>query len=272
MEDKNQIFKKGSKTFFYSSFFFPKNVKEDVSALYAFVRLVDDFVDSVPALREEFFNFKNLYYEDLKGKPSNVLVIDEFVTLQKKYMFKQEWIDAFLLAMESDLNIQKMQMMKDAEDYMYGSASVVGFMMCRILGIKEEAYPYANKLGQAFQYINFIRDIAEDNTLNRQYLPNENLKKHNLANLSFDYIKQNQENFNKFIRAELDYFYKLIDQAKVGFKFIPKRYRIPIEIATNLYIYTARIIYKNPSIIYQVKVKPSKTRIFYEALKVIFKN
>lgn len=272
MDSKIEIFKKGSKTFFYSSFFFPKNIKEDVSTLYAFVRVADDFVDSVPALREKFLNFKNLYYEALKGKLSNISVIDEFVTLQKKYMFKQDWVDAFLLAMESDLNIQKMQIMKDTEDYMYGSASVVGFMMCRILGIKEEAYPYALKLGEAFQYINFIRDIAEDNTLHRQYLPDENLKKYNLENLSFDYIKQNQENFNKFIRAELDYFYKLIDQAKVGFKFIPKRYRIPIEIATNLYLFTARIIYQNPSIIYKVKVKPKKTKIFYEALKVIFKN
>lgn len=272
MENKNQIFKNGSKTFFYSSFFFPKKVKEEVSTLYAFVRVADDFVDNVPAFREEFFNFKNLYYQALDGKASGDNVIDDFVLLQKKYDFKNEWVDAFLLAMESDLGVQKLKTLEESEKYMYGSASVVGLMMCKILGIKEEAYFYADKLGQAFQYINFIRDIDEDNSLNRQYLPQQNLEKYNLENLEEDYIKQNQENFQKFLRAELDYFYQLVDEAKKGFHFMPRRYRIPIKIATNLYIYTGKIIYENPQVVYEKKVKPRMSRILIEALKVIIKN
>lgn len=272
MESKNQIFKNGSKTFFYSSFFFPKKVKEEVSILYAFVRVADDFVDQVPALKEEFFHFKNLYYQALVGNASGDNIIDDFVALQKKYDFKNEWVDAFLLAMESDLGVQKLKTIEESTKYMYGSASVVGFMMCKILGIKEEAYAYADKLGQAFQYINFIRDIDEDNALNRQYLPQQNLEKYNLDSLRENYISQNQENFIKFLRVELEYFYELIDEAKKGFGFIPRRYRIPIEIATNLYLYTAKIIYKNPLIVYEKKVKPKISRIFIEALKVILKK
>lgn len=272
MDNKNQIFKKGSKTFFYSSFFFPKKVKEEVSILYAFVRVADDFVDNVPAFREEFFNFKNLYYQALNGRPSRDNVIDDFVALQKKYSFKQDWVDAFLLAMESDLGVQKLKTIEESEKYMYGSASVVGLMMCKILGIKEEAYFYADKLGQAFQYINFIRDIDEDNSLNRQYLPEENLRKYNLENLREDYIRQNQDNFVKFLRGKLEYFYKLVNEAKKGFHFIPRRYRIPIEIATNLCLYTAKVIYKNPLVVYDKKVKPKMSRIFMEALKVLIKN
>lgn len=271
MENQNKIFKKGSKTFFYSTFFFPENVKKDITVLYAFVRVVDDFVDSVPPLKQEFYNFKNLYYEALKGNSSNYFVIDDFVILQNKYNFKQEWVDEFFSAMESDLNFQKILNLKQAEKYMHGSASVIGFMMCRILGLKEESLFYADKLGQSFQYINFIRDIAEDNNLNRQYLPQENLEKYNLENLSFEYLKNNQENFNKFLRNEIEYFNQLINEAKPGFILIPKRYRMPIQIATNLYLYTAKIIYKNPMIVFERKVKPSLTRILYEALKVIFK-
>lgn len=270
MQNKKQIFKKGSKTFFYSTLFFPKNIKEDVSTLYAFVRVADDFVDNVPALREEFYSFKNNYYQALGGESKGDNIIDEFILLQKKYNFNQEWIDGFLYAMESDLNFTKCLTLSDTEKYMYGSAEVVGLMMSKILGLNIEAYSYASRLGQAFQYINFIRDIAEDNTLNRQYLPEENLKKYNLENLSLEYIKNHQDNFEKFLRKELDYFYELIQEAKLGFKFIPLAYRIPIMIATNLYIYTAGVIYKNPMIVYAKKVKPGKFRIFYEALKVIF--
>jgi phytoene synthase len=272
MNNKIEIFKKGSKTFFYSSFFFPHKVKEEVATLYAFVRVADDFVDSVPALRDEFYDFKNKYYLALKGEKSNISVIDDFVSLQKKYEFSQDWVDAFLNTMESDLGIQKCENLKETEIYMYGSASVIGFMMCRILGIKEETHIYADKLGQAFQYINFIRDIKEDITLNRQYLPQENLQKYNLENLKEDYIKDNQENFTLFFREELDHFFRLTEEAKKGFILIPKTYRIPIVIATNLYIYIGKIIHSNPKVVYEKKVKPSKIRILYEALKVILTN
>lgn len=272
MENKTQIFKKGSKTFFYSSLFFPKKIKEDVSTLYAFVRTADDFVDSVPALKEEFYDFKNKYYLGLKGEESHIPVIDDFISLQNKYKFNQDWVDDFLSTMESDLNFVNCRNIKDTEKYMYGSASVVGFMMCKILGIKEEAYAYADKLGQAFQYINFIRDIEEDNSLHRQYLPQENLQKYNLENLKKSYIINNKDNFEAFLRNELDHFFVLMDQAKEGFIFIPKRYRIPIQIASSSYIYTAKRIYKNPKIVYEKKVKPSKSRILLVSLKVIIKN
>ena len=56
-----RIFKNGSKTYYYSSFFFPPNVKEDVFKLYSFVRKADDYVDSVPQQKQEFYSFKARY-------------------------------------------------------------------------------------------------------------------------------------------------------------------------------------------------------------------
>lgn len=272
MENKYQIFKKGSKTFFYSSLFFPKEKRQAISTLYAFVRTADDFVDQTPPLAKDFYDFKNQYYLALQGKISNLKVIDEFIFLQKKYDFDQDWIDAFFKVMQSDLSEVRCKDLSETNSYMYGSASVIGFMLCKILEIKPEAYIYADKLGQAFQYINFIRDIAEDNALNRQYLPEVNLQKYSLENLLKEHVMENQANFIDFIRKELDYFYLLIKESKGGFAFIPWRYRMPIEIATNLYIYTARIIYKNPLIVYQCKVKPSRWRIFLEAVRVILRQ
>jgi phytoene synthase len=56
-----RIFKKGSKTYFYNSLFFPNNVKDDVFILYSFVRKADDFVDAVPQQVEEFHQFRDQY-------------------------------------------------------------------------------------------------------------------------------------------------------------------------------------------------------------------
>jgi len=41
-------FKQGSRTYFNSSLFFPRKIRRDVFALYGFVRIADNFVDSVP--------------------------------------------------------------------------------------------------------------------------------------------------------------------------------------------------------------------------------
>jgi phytoene synthase len=56
-----QIFQKGSQTYFWSSFFFPKAVFKKVSILYAFVRLFDDFVDKIPQDKPGFARFEKQY-------------------------------------------------------------------------------------------------------------------------------------------------------------------------------------------------------------------
>lgn len=54
------IFKKGSKTYFYSTIFFPKAVKKDVFTLYSFLRKADDYVDSIPRIQKDFMLLKNV--------------------------------------------------------------------------------------------------------------------------------------------------------------------------------------------------------------------
>ena len=55
-----QIFKQGSKTYFYSSIFFPSIIRKDVFKLYAFVRKTDNYVDATPQDIDGFNNFKKL--------------------------------------------------------------------------------------------------------------------------------------------------------------------------------------------------------------------
>ncbi len=50
---------------------------------------------------------------------------------------------------------------------MYGSASVVGLMMCHLIGFTDPKYEkkaksYATELGNAMQLTNFLRDVRED--------------------------------------------------------------------------------------------------------------
>jgi 15-cis-phytoene synthase len=71
-----EIFKKGSTTYFYSSLLFPKDVREDIFILYAFVRTTDNFVDTVPQQKKEFKKFVKEYQTSLVKRESTNLIKD----------------------------------------------------------------------------------------------------------------------------------------------------------------------------------------------------
>jgi len=261
-----EIFKKGSKTYFTSSLFFPKKIKDDIFVLYAFARKADNFVDSIPQDKEGFEKFTKDFFSAAKGIPSQDLVISSFVSLKNKKQFEDCWIEAFLESMRMDTHKTSYETKEDLDKYIYGSAEVIGLMMSKIMGLKEEAVPPARLLGKAMQHINFIRDIKEDIFLGRTYFTRESIKKHNLCTLSFSEAINNKENFRAFIREQISGYNALVKEAEKGFKFIPKRELIAIKTASDMYKWTARTIEKNPLIVYRKKVKPSFFRIILSAI------
>jgi len=263
-----EIFREGSTTYFNSSIFFPKSVRKDVFILYGFVRVADNFVDTIPQQREEFLNFRHLYEEALSGKKVDNFVIEYFVDLMERKEFKPEWVDAFLHSMELDLTKKVYNSLNETLEYIYGSAEVIGLFMAKILDLPEKAYFAAERLGRAMQYINFIRDIKEDIKLGRRYFP---LGDYDLKNLTKEEAINNKEEFERFFRDQIKLYFKWQEEAEKGFKYIPKRYWIPIQTASDMYKWTALKIKENPFIVYEEKVKPSKGRIIRTVLKNIFK-
>jgi phytoene synthase len=255
------IFKKGSRTYFYSSLFFPPAIRDDVFRLYAFVRKADDFVDSTPQQSSEFYAFKEKYENALDGIPSGDIVIDEFTKISLRKNFDSNWVEAFLWSMESDLYINRYDTEDALRVYLYGSAEVVGLMMAKIMDLPEEAYPSARALGRAMQYANFIRDISEDLELGRIYFPMPELYERGLTGLEYEQVSEKPEAFKDLIYTQLDRFTEWQAEAEAGFSFIPRRYRIPIKTASEMYKWTAKVIRRNPMIVYDVKVKPSIPRI-----------
>jgi 15-cis-phytoene synthase len=256
-----KIFKKGSKTYFYSSVFFPKKIRKNVIKLYAFVRTADDLVDSVPQKKTEFNLFVKKYEQALKGIKSNDIVIDSFIELMNEKKIEKKWIKSFLNSMKSDLNQKKFKSLKEVEKYMYGSAEVIGLCMSKILELNSKAEKHAMLLGKSMQYINFIRDIEEDWKMNRTYFPENEFKEFNINELTLQEINLNKLNFEKFIKKQLSHYWKWQKKAEQGFKFIPKKSLLPIKTASELYKWTAKQIELNPSIVLTKKIKPSIPRI-----------
>lgn len=254
-------FKRGSRTYFYSTMFFPKAVKEDVFRLYSFVREADDLVDRIPQDREGFYQFRDRYRRAMAGERSGDLVVDSFVSLSREKGFNPKWTEAFFWSMESDLNKRTYRTIGELMPYLYGSAEVVGLFMSRVMNLSEAALPYARMLGRAMQYINFIRDIDEDLKLGRTYLPLEELEEYGLRSLDRGEALAKPKEFRAFIRRQVERYMGWQREAELGFRFIPTRYLLPIKTASDMYAFTARRILESPMIVYERKVKPSIPRI-----------
>lgn len=264
------IFKGGSKTYYYSSVFFPRNVRKDVSILYSFVRKADDFVDHIPQKQGEFYAFEEGYKKALAGQESGDQVIDSFVDLMDRKGFDPGWVDAFLHSMGLDLVKSRYETLDELKVYLYGSAEVIGLMMAKIMGLPEASYESARYLGRSMQYINFIRDIEEDIELNRQYFPSEDLSRYDLDTLEYSETSRKVEDFTGFVDRQIDRYYDWQFKAEEGFRYIPRWYIIPIKTASDMYKWTAERISLDPYMVYERKLKPSKLRIMENGLLNVF--
>lgn len=261
------IFKQGSTTYYTASLFFPRTIRQDVFVLYAFVRTADDFVDAIPQQQNAFYAFAAEYRNAMLGKPVHNPVIAAFIQLSRDYAFPNAWATAFLASMEQDISKKKYSSLAETEQYMYGSAEVVGLMMAKIMHLPPEAFPAAQLLGKSMQYINFIRDIPEDISLGRTYLPSKDLHRFGLTSLTFAETSKSPAAFTAFMQLQLSYYQTWQRHAEEGFRFILKRYLIPIKTASDMYNWTAQQISRDPFTVYKKKIKPTRGQIVAHIVK-----
>jgi phytoene synthase len=257
------IFKESSQTYYYSSWFFESDVQEAVAKLYAFVRMADNFVDAIPQDAEGFQKFRNEYEKKGHARP----VIRAFWRLEQKYNFDSSWTTAFLDSMEQDLSKRKYESMQDVKLYMYGSAEMIGRMLCEIFDLPDNAHESGQILARGMQYINFLRDIPEDLTYERTYIPQQILQKHNIQSLKQEHVHNSPRAFETMMKQELARGQEWLRKGSEGFRFLPTRTEIAVATATDMYNWTANQIRENPFIIYENKVKPSIYQVIYAGIK-----
>lgn len=264
--ETREIFRRGSTTFFNSSLFFPPEIRRDVTALYAFVRVADDYVDAIPQQGDEFLSYRQAYESAVGGRSASHPIIDPFVELMRRCPFEAEWVEAFLDAMAQDLWKREYSTLEETLGYIHGSAEVIGMMMARIMRLPDEALPSAAMLGRAFQYVNFVRDLQEDLQLGRCYLPRDEVGSAGLTDLTESSARERPEAFSSFIQSQLQRYAGWQSEGEAGFRYIPLRLRIAIQTASRMYAYTAKKIEEDPLVVFRGKVKPSRPRIIGAAL------
>ena len=162
-----------------------RSIRQDIYNIYGFVRFADEIVDSFHDFNKE--ELLNLFELDLKKSINDKIslnpILNSFQKTLNKYDIDYELVNSFLKSMKTDLNKKQYLSSEEFDEYVYGSADVVG-LMCLKVFVKgnqkqyDNLKPYAMSLGSAFQKVNFLRDLKADHDgLNRSYFPNLNIDK-----------------------------------------------------------------------------------------------
>ena len=161
------------------------SIRQDIYNIYGFVRLADEIVDTFHDYDKEklFSMFENDLDAALSNKISLNPVLNSFQYTVHKYSIPTTLIDAFMKSMKLDLHKKEYTTLSEYNEYIYGSADVVGLMCLKVFVNGDdskfsELEHSAMRLGSAFQKVNFLRDLKSDfEDLSRTYFPNTDLSR-----------------------------------------------------------------------------------------------
>ena len=166
-------------TYYFATRRLPAEVRPAVHALYAFVRTADELVDGPgrardPAARRAALDGREteLWYA-LAGERTADPAISALVDAGRRHDLPLEELGAYMDSMRTDCGPVRIGSWDELTRYMNGSAAAVGRIMAPLLGAPGQASESFASLGMAFQLTNFIRDVREDWSLDRMYLPDD---------------------------------------------------------------------------------------------------
>lgn len=147
---------------------FDPSIRAPIYAIYGFVRFADEIVDTFHDYPQAtlFYKFKEDTWHAIEERISLNPVLNAFQEVVHTYGIEKDLIVAFLDSMEMDLT-QQAYTPEGYEEYIYGSAEVVGLMCLHVFcngdnALYNKLKKSASRLGAAFQKINFLRDLKSD--------------------------------------------------------------------------------------------------------------
>lgn len=159
-------------------------------AVYAFMRYCDDLSDDLQLAdrRQAIAAWRRDLERAFHGKdpqPDHPLW-PAFLDTVKQFSIPHEYFFEMIEGVSSDIEPRKIETFDELYEYCYRVASVVGLTVVHIFGFEDpKALELAEKCGIAFQLTNIMRDVREDTTLDRVYLPAEDLRRFHVEEFAY---------------------------------------------------------------------------------------
>ena len=233
----------GSKSFAMASRFLPQGMHEDCVMLYAWCRHADDVIDGQeagfdaggpddPAAR--LAELRDQTHRALRGDAA-APVYAGLARVVAARDIPHRHVDELLAGFAMDVDGRVYHDMGDLLDYCYHVAGVVGVMMARIMGVRDESVlDRASDLGLAFQLTNIARDVVDDARIGRTYLPRDLLRAEGIDSIDPDDMGQRPALHRVALRLldDAEIYYRSAD---VGIAALPRRPALAIAAARNIY-------------------------------------
>ena len=187
-----------AKSFNWAGFFLPKKTYLNCSSLYDFCRTIDNIADYNEVLenkKKNLLNFRN----NFNNRDFSDSVIKNMWYLVDKFEISTKIVNDLIDGAESDLKEKVIiNSQKELLIYSYRVAGTVGLMMAKILNVKNrDALKSAIDLGIAMQLTNISRDIIEDASNNRFYIPSDFNSIRETLKLADQFYKSSFSSINK---------------------------------------------------------------------------
>lgn len=175
-----------ARNFYYSFSLAPREQRDALCAIYAFMRRADDISDGaatpVDQRRAALEAWRGALGRALAGDAAADPILPAFAATVDRYAIPSEYFFDLIRGVESDLEPQRYESFEQLYGYCYRVASVVGMTLVHVFGFDDRrALELAETCGVGFQLTNILRDIPEDAAMGRVYLPEEDLRRFGLS-------------------------------------------------------------------------------------------
>ncbi|MBT9583562.1 phytoene/squalene synthase family protein [bacterium] len=177
-----KITKERAKNFFYGIRLLPPEKRRSMCAMYAFFRYCDDVSDGDVAGSKA--DLLRQWRASIEGNdPGNSQILPAFYDAKTKHAIPSQYFHSMIDGVETDLCKSRYANFEELYRYCYCVASTVGLVCVYVYGFDQspEALQMAEWRGIAFQLTNILRDVSEDLSLGRVYLPQDELIQHGLS-------------------------------------------------------------------------------------------
>jgi phytoene synthase len=170
-----------ARNFYYGFWLLPRERRDAFCAVYAFMRICDDVADGGADAAQKRAMLQGIHESldrALQGNYGHSRVLPALHDAMNRYEIPAEYLHELIRGTEMDLSIRSYATFGDLRQYCYRVASVVGLCSLQMLGFEDpNAKTLAEQCGLAFQLTNILRDVREDVTAGRIYLPLEDLER-----------------------------------------------------------------------------------------------
>jgi squalene synthase HpnC len=252
-DECHRIARAAHSNFYYAFYVLPKQKRDGLAALYAFMRLVDDVADEghdISAKQRGLADWRAALDDAITGQAHLVdgsaalnnqspaganEVLPALVDTMQRYNMPARYLHDLISGAEMDLTLRSYPTFDRLREYCYRVAGTVGLTCTHVFGFRDpRALDLAEKLGLAFQLTNIIRDVHEDYAVGRVYLPEEDLARYGVSPQDFG-NREATLGVRELLRFEADRAWQCYEEGSALFGLIEPESRGALWLLVHTY-------------------------------------